>query len=399
MGQDVNRLLLTLYLGVFATSVAWRVVDPILPVLAADLNVTLGDVVLLTTAYSFPLAAMQMVFGPVGDAWGKVRVIRLSLLLVGTSLFLMAIAPSYLTVLLARILGGAFTGGVNPVSLALIGERVPYEQRQVALGRFLSAMISGQIVGAAVSGIVVDLIGWRTLFALAAAVVAIVTLMSFALLDDSRHVPSKFSFGGAFANYRRILGTPASWPVIVSLVLEGVFILGLIPFVAGMVIEHKAEGSAPAGLVIGAFAVGGTVFGIFVRRILAGLGPWHMIRVGSVLAGTAFMATALPLHWGAIAVLFFFVGFGFYMYHNTLQLHVTELAPYARGAGTSVGAFFFMSGQGLGPIVWAPVAERFGYPTVFFSAGVLTIILGFVIAWRLSLRRMTPAAASRGEPT
>ena len=385
----MNRLLLVACLGVFASAIAWRVVDPILPVLAADLNVSLSDVVLLTTAYSFPLAAMQMVFGPVGDAWGKVRVIRLSLMLVATSLVLMAIAPSYITVLLARILGGAFTGGVNPVALALIGERIPYEHRQVALGRFLSAMIGGQIVGAAVSGIVVDLIGWRTLFALAAATVAAVTLMSFALLDDSSHVSRKFTFGGAFASYRTVLGAPTTWPVLASLVLEGILILGLIPFVAGMVLLHQAEGSAPAGLVIGAFAVGGTVFGFFVRRILSSIGPWNMVRLGGVLVGVAFMASVLPLHWGVLAGLFFFVGFGFYMFHNNIQLQVTELAPNARGAGVSVGAFFFMSGQGLGPVIWAPVAEAYGYHAVFFCAGVLSIVLGFVIAWRMGLRART----------
>ncbi len=387
----MNRLLLVACLGVFASAIAWRVVDPILPVLAADLNVSLSDVVLLTTAYSFPLAAMQMVFGPVGDAWGKVRVIRLSLLLVATSLVLMAIAPSYTTVLLARILGGAFTGGVNPVSLALIGERIPYEQRQVALGRFISAMIGGQIVGAAVSGFVVDLIGWRTLFALAAAVVGAVTLMSFALLEDTQHVRRKFTFAGAFASYRSVLGTPTTWPVLASLVLEGILMLGLIPFVAGMVMLHEAEGSAPAGIVIGTFAVGGTVFGFLVRRILAALGPWNMVRVGGVMVGCGFMASVLPLHWGVLAVLFFFVGFGFYMFHNNIQLQVTEFAPHARGAGVSVGAFFFMSGQGLGPVIWAPVAEAYGYHTVFFSAGVLSIVLGFVIAWRMGLRARTLA--------
>ena len=387
----MNRLLWVVCLGVFATSISWRVLDPILPVLAADLDVTLGDVVLLTTAYSFPLAAMQMVFGPAGDAWGKVRVIRLSLILVATSLLLMAVAPTYLTVLLARILGGAFTGGVNPVSLALIGERIPYEQRQVALGRFLSAMIGGQIVGAAVSGILVDLIGWRTLFALAAAVIAGVTLMSFAMLDDSGHVPRKFTFAGAFASYRSVLGAATTWPVLACLVLEGILILGLIPFVAGLVLLHQAEGSTPAGLVIGAFAVGGTVFGFFVRRILSAIGPWNMVRLGGVLVGVAFMASVLPLHWGVLAGLFFFVGFGFYMFHNNIQLLVTEFAPQARGAGVSVGAFFFMSGQGLGPVIWAPVGEAYGYHTIFFSAGLLSVVLGFVVAWRMGLREQTLA--------
>ena len=389
----MNRLLLVLCLSVFTTAIAWRIVDPILPVLAADLNVSLSEVVLLTTAYSVPFAAMQLMLGPVGDAWGKVRVIRLSLVIVAASLVLMAVSPDYVTVLLTRVLGGAFTGGVNSVSLALIGERIPYQQRQVALGRFTSAMIAGQITGAAVSGFVVGLIGWITLFALVATIVTTAALMVHAMLDDSKHRRTRFTVRGAFTNYRSVLGTRDAWPVLASLFFEGVFILALIPFVAGMVLQHQAEGSAPAGIVIGAFALGGTAFGFMVRGILTTIGPRNMIRLGGVLAGVSFIATALPLHWWVIACLFFIVGFGFYMFHSNIQLQATELAPHARGAGVSLGACFFHSGQGFGPIFWAPFAEHRGFPIVFFSAGVLTILLGFIVAWRMRLKERMPGAA------
>ena len=65
--------------SIFASAVSWRSVDPMLPVIATGLGVSLSDAVLLSSAFSFPLAIMQVVFGPVGDAWGKVRVVRMGL--------------------------------------------------------------------------------------------------------------------------------------------------------------------------------------------------------------------------------------------------------------------------------------------------------------------------------
>jgi DHA1 family inner membrane transport protein len=385
-------LVIATSIGIFAASLGWRAVDPILPLLASDLRVGLADVVLFVSGYSFALALMQLLFGPVGDAWGKLRVLRGTLVLVIASLVLMALAPDYNTALIARILGGAFAGGVIPVSLALLSERIPVAQRQAALGPFVASMLGGQMIGAAISGVLVDHAGWRPVFALCAVAVTAATLLNFYLLGSPKEARTKFSFGGAFANYRAIVASPSSRTVLTTLVGEGVLILGVIPFIAGMVLLHGAEGSSEAGITIGTFAIGGVAFGFVVRRILATLGPWHMLRVGGALAGFALMATALPIGWIVIAGLFFVVGFGFYMFHNTIQLHVTELMPAARGASVSIGAFFFMCGQALGPVLWAPVAAHAGYATLFIAAGIGSIAMGLVVAWRLELQALRLAA-------
>jgi DHA1 family inner membrane transport protein len=378
-GTD-TRLLVVVCLGVFASAIAWRAVDPMLPVMARDLNVGMADVVLLASAYSFPLAIMQLILGPVGDAWGKARVIRLSLAMVAVSLVWMALAPGYFSLMCARVLGGAFAGGVNPVSLALIGERIPYEKRQVALGRFLAAMITGQMLGAAAAGVLVDLIGWRAVFATGAVAVALVWLLTVFLLDLKHEPKRSMSVGVLLGNYRSIFGNPMTPLICGTLIVEGIFVLSLIPFVSGMVLLHAADGSAPAGIVIACFAVGGMAFGFLVRRVLGVLGPQNMLRAGGSIAGMAMIATAMPLHWTFLTALFFLIGFAFYMFHNVVQIHVTELAPDARGAGVSIGAFCFMLGQGLGPLLWAPVAELAGYRWLFAMAGTLAIITGFVVA-------------------
>jgi len=324
------------------------------------------------------------------------RVLRGTMILVIASLVLMALAPDYHTALIARILGGAFAGGVIPVSLALLSERIPVAQRQAALGPFVASMLGGQMIGAAISGVLVDFAGWRPVFVLCAVAVAAALLLNIVLLGRANEPRTRFSFGGALGSYRDIVFAPSSRPVLIMLVAEGVLILGVIPFIGAMVLLHHAEGSTAAGITIGTFAIGGVVFGVVVKRALAALGPWNMLRAGSILAGCALMATALPVHWFFVAGLFFVVGFGFYMLHNTMQLMVTELCPAARGASVSTGAFFFMIGQALGPVIWAPVAEHAGYGALYISAGLASIAMGFIAASRLRLRAETLESTREG---
>ena len=63
----------------FASALSLRSADPLLPVLALDLDITLREAALLASAYTLPYAIMQLVLGPVGDAIGKTRLIRISL--------------------------------------------------------------------------------------------------------------------------------------------------------------------------------------------------------------------------------------------------------------------------------------------------------------------------------
>ena len=106
-----------------------------LPELAQDLSVPIGQVVLLTSAYSLPFALMQVVFGPLSEALGKTRVLIFSLGAVCISMALMAVAPGFYSLVACRMLSGAFAGGIGPVTIALLSDRVAVGRRQHQLRR------------------------------------------------------------------------------------------------------------------------------------------------------------------------------------------------------------------------------------------------------------------------
>jgi MFS family permease len=164
-----RRMLAAVSLVAFATALFARAVDPIVPPIARDLVADPASVALLSTAFAIPYALIQPVLGPMADKFGKIRVIRVCLSILILTGFLAAASTSFALLLGARMISGMAAGGVFPVSLALIGDLVPVAERQIALGRYLVMVISGNFLGAALAGAMADVVGWRGVFAAVAS--------------------------------------------------------------------------------------------------------------------------------------------------------------------------------------------------------------------------------------
>ncbi|PWC33488.1 MFS transporter [Azospirillum sp. TSO35-2] len=374
------RLIFLLGLAGFASAFSLRTTDPMLTLIAADLGVTVRQAALLASAYTLPYALMQIVLGPVGDAIGKSRLVRLALSVLTVGLALSTIAPSYGTVMAGRILAGAFAGGIIPASMALIGDRVPYEERQIAISRFLLAVILGQMSGSAVSGALAEAFGWRTVFGLSAGLTALICLAALVGLARERETRSPLSVADAQQRYATVLTNPVSLFVFATVAAEGLLIFGVFPFVAPVLMEHGAAGAFQAGLTIAAFAIGGVAYSAVVRRLIKALGQWGMMKAGGLAAGLAYLVIALPVPWPVVSAAFLVAGFGFYMLHNTMQTQATELAPTARGSALALFASSFFIGQGIGPVLYGFIADHTGFAPLFLGVGALTAGLGFASA-------------------
>jgi len=369
-----------LCLAGFASSFAFRAVEPMLPIIADDLGVTFRQAALLASAYSLPYAVMQLVLGPIGDAIGKSRLIRFSIAVFTIGLAFSALAPGYVSLAVARAVTGGFAGGLVPVAMALIGDRVAYAERQVSISRFLVATIGGQMIGAAIAGALSGIVGWRGVFGLMAAVAAAAGAAVVFFLKDANETKTALTVRGAWAGYRAVLSNPAAPGVLGTVTCEGILVLGVFPFIVPLMVAHGAAGSVEAGIAIGAFSVGGIVYGTVASRVLGLLGQTGMMRSGGVIVGAAYAATALPLPWIVVVILFLVAGFGFFTLHNTMQTQGTELAPRARGSAMALFAAIFFLGQGIGPVLSGVVVHAFDVRALFAGAGGLVAILGFAAA-------------------
>ena len=79
-------------------------------------------------------------------------------------------------------------------------------------------------------------------------------------------------------------------------------------------------------------------------------------------------------------------GFGFFMFHNTMQANATQMAPHARGTAVSLFASFLFLGQSIGVVMAAGLIERIGTSAVVALGGAVMAVEGVVFAWLLRRR-------------
>jgi predicted MFS family arabinose efflux permease len=344
-----TRLILVLGLGAGASSLAGRALDPLMGVLSLEFGVAAATAALLGTAYALPYALVQPVLGPIGDAIGKQRVIRACLLLLAIALAACAAAPDIVTLGVLRVLSGAASGGIFPLAIAVIGDRVPIEKRQVALSRLLVAGLTGWVGGGALAAALGPLIGWRGVMLVCAAA----SVAALLVLRERDAVPAggRPNLAEALARYRAILGNPAARVLYAAVFVEGSLVFGVFPFLAPLFTQRGHDGAAEAGLALTAFGLGGFAFGALAPAMLRGFGQSRMMMLGGCFSATALTVVALsPFAWLAIAAVTL-LGLGFYMVHSSIQTRVTEVAPGSRGSAVALHAFHFFLGQSLGPVL------------------------------------------------
>lgn len=380
-------LVLILSITCFSGAISIRLMDPIFPDIITTYAVTAQTAALLASAFTFPYALSQPVLGPMGDAFGKARVIKIGLAVLAVSLVVSAVAPTIELLFASRIVAGLAGGAVIPVALAMIGDRVPFEERQLALSQLLSAMLAAQFVSLIGTGLVASAFGWRYALLIAAGFTVVSLIAAHLTLKPRQRDRGPFTLDEVKAGYREVFDNPRSVICYVAVFCEGVLIFGLIPYIAIMMQARGAGGIAQAGIAIAGMGVGGIICTIFVKRLLGWLGGMNgLIRLGGGLALFGFLGVALAGPWWFEALAFVLIGCGFYSIHSSIQTQATELAPHHRGAAVALHAFFFFFGHAAGPPIYGALFAIFGEQPVIVAAGIAACLGSLWLAARFAER-------------
>ena len=377
---STTRLIAVLRVAGFASTFALRSVEPLVGVLARDLASDPHHVALLSTAFALPYALIQPVLGPIGDALGKERVMGVCLAVLAVALSLCAAAAGIDQLFGLRMLAGAAAGGVIPLALAILGDRVALAGRQVAIGRFLVAVILGQLTGSTFAGLIEAEVGWRGVFAITAGMAVLACAATVFGFDRSGRAPAQRPrFGEALVRYRGILANPRARILFAAVFVEAIAVFGIFPHLAPL-IEARGEGGArEAGLALAGFAAGGLIYSALVGHLVRLLGLSRMLAWGGAICAGAMLVIGLAGSWQADCAALTAMGLGFYMLHNTFQTQVTEVAPQARASAVALHAFSFFCGQALGVAVLGGALQLLGQFGALAACAAVILTLGLVV--------------------
>ncbi len=385
----MSSILIRLSFIGFVTALSSRCVDPVIPQIAWGLQIDPATVALLSTAFALPFALVQPVLGPVADMIGKIRVMVLCLAVLVIASLVCGLATDFTTLFAARIVAGMATGGIFPVGLALIGDLVPIRERQVALGRWLIVIMTGNLLGASVAGVINDLLGWRAVFlVIAGAGLVVFLLAGFTLRHAAREHRATFNLRTIPAGYAGIFRNPRAKVCYGAVFVEGLAIFGLFPFVALLLLAGGEARASIAGLVLGGFSLGGVIYSAIVSFLVRRWRIESLMLGGGLLSALMLALIAFELSWPIQFVAFTVLGFAFFLLHGSIQVQATELSATARGAATSLHAFFFFMGQASGPVLFGLGLLSIGAGASIAVGAVVMAALG-IACWRFFKKTRT----------
>lgn len=388
--QIPRRAITLLSLAAFAQQTLVRVTDSLLPQIASEFSTTVGAAAVVAAAYTLTHGSVQLVVGPIGDRLGKYRTVTIACGICSLLVLFSAFTQSLSQLAVARLSAGAMAAFVIPISMAFIGDVVPYEQRQEVLGRYLSGIMMGQLFGQAAGGILGDLFGWRAVFFLIALLLALAFagLLRELAANPVTRAPRATDTQSAslLSQYSMVLRDPWARKIMLIGLIECGLMFGMLPFIGADLRLRFGLSYTAVGLIVACFAIGGLLYSATVHRLLALLGQQGMARGGGmVLGGTLIVLALQPVWWFAPAALVV-CGFGFFMLHGTLQTTATQMTPAARGTAVGLFSSSLYFGQTLAISAAAPIVDLYGAPVIFLAAAIVMPAIGFLFAYLLRRR-------------
>ena len=102
----------------FVVTADVRVINPLLHIISTEFNTDVGTTGIIVTAYAIPYGLFQLIYGPLGDRYGKLRLMSVALLLFALGTAACALAPSLFILSVLRFLTGVAAAAIIPMSLA-----------------------------------------------------------------------------------------------------------------------------------------------------------------------------------------------------------------------------------------------------------------------------------------
>jgi len=390
MQKVPTRSIVLLACAGFASQAMVRVTDSLLPQIADDFGTSVGEASIVVAAYAVSHGSIQLIIGPVGDRFGKYRMVAVMCALASVLVALCGTVHSLSALALTRFASGAAAGWIIPTSMAFIGDVTPYERRQPILGRYLSGQIAGQLFGQAAGGVLGDFLGWRKVFFVLAGMFAIATAgLVFELLRNpqTRIAPrADVRSRGFIADYAAVFSSPWARFIILAVFIEASIGWGAFAYVGADLHARFGLSFAAVGLIVGTFGAGGLLYAASVQQLVDLFGQPGLAVFGGTMMGIAYLVLASEAAWWLAPLAVTAIGLGFYALHNTLQTNATQMTPQARATGVAIFSSAIYLGQMLGVAAGAPIFDRFSAVPLFIVTAIALPALAFWFAHKLRQR-------------
>ena len=373
--MQAREAIMLLALAGFNAGISLRCVEPMLPKLALDFGTSVSAASVIITTFALAYAGSVLLQGPMGDRFGKLRVVTYAMAFAGAASIGCALSWSVASLAGMRLLTGVFASASVALGMAYIGDVVPLGERQTTIAHFIAGSLLGQTLGPLFGGIFTDWLGWRVSFMVLGAVFALVAAILLVRTSGAWPQPAKGGFA-PLGIHRELLRRPGVRWLTATGVAETFFFFGAYAFL-GAYFKMRWDLSYTAiGLLLAGYGLGGLFYAALVGFFIERLGERGMVLAGGALAFAMFALVAAAPHWAYAIPCTIALGIAFYLIHNTVQLKATEVAPDMRGSAVALYASAWATGQATGVAAMGVAVAFFGLRPMIALFGVGFGLLG-----------------------
>jgi len=157
-------LLATMMLASFLTGIGNRIFGVSLPTISASLGTDLVGISWAVIAFQIGTVGFSLVFGRIGDLYGRRRIHGLGLLVFTSGTLIGAFAQNLTQLMVCRLSQGLGAALIQSQGRVLAMQAVPRGASGKAQGLITTAHTSGFLLGPSLGGFVIDTFSWRGIF-------------------------------------------------------------------------------------------------------------------------------------------------------------------------------------------------------------------------------------------
>ncbi|MGY4856378.1 MFS transporter [Cryobacterium sp. AP23] len=391
-----KRITFALFAAGFATFLQVFDAQAALPAISTELGIAPSTAALTVSATTLGIAASVIPWAAASDRFGRVTVMRISLVAASVVALVVPFLPTFEAVVIGRIILGVALGAVPGISVAYMTEELVRSRVSIAAGLFVAGNTFGGICGRLIAGPLSELIGWRPALFTVAVIAALIGGAGCALLPRARgHIRGRAQ---AHPLHTRILFNLRD-PYMLGLYAQGFLLMGAFAIVYNYLGFRLAASpfDVPATLVSLMFVayLAGTIASRTSARLAVRFGHARIIGVGiAVMAIGAVMTTASDLVPVLGGLVIFTIGC--FSAHPVASGLTGQAAQLGVAQATALYQLSWLGGTALFGWIGGTVFEEAGWPaTVGFVVGLCGAAAGAALIGLTLMRSRRPAPPSR----
>ena len=388
--ENKNKMIMVLGLMAFLANGDNYAAAPLIINIANDLNLTISVAAMSVIAYMLAFGVFTLIFGPLSDRYGKVKIINIAAF--GTAVFSMLGAFSFNlpSLIFFRAMNGAFGAGIFPVTLALVGQSFDNENRQKAIAKVMGLMFLGGATATVIGGAIAYFGSWRLVYLVYGVAELIIAIVMFKILERDQPVINKLNF---FKAYKEPLTNYRFMRLVIIIFFVGFSVFGSFTYSGKLLQEVTGYNILIVGLILSLFGVGTVVGGRIAPKMKKILRHGFLVSAGVIGGISLFALSAYENVWILSLGLLGF-GIAFIFLQSTLISAAQEKLPKMRGTAMSLASFNMFVGGAVGTSVNAVIIQNYGVSTIFYNAAYIIFIVSMLAAVFIARFEMRKKQAS-----